>query len=140
MMDLREQIVIEVHHAKPVHDRCAGDDRIGDAVWSNVVEPALAAKDAEIAHLKAQLAEITAVRPSGYCHGQHVTMTAFAEKISAKLNAEGQRAEAVEYARAREAEVRRVRALCQSDDAEHPEHDHLCPDDVLAAIDQPKET
>lgn len=56
MSDLREQIATEVHHAKPLHDRCSGDDRIADAVMA-VVQPEIDAKDAEIAELRA------AVRP-----------------------------------------------------------------------------
>jgi hypothetical protein len=94
-MDLREQIAIEVHHAKPLHQGCSGDDRIGDAVWTNVVEPALAAKDAEIARLREDLAE------ANHLVGKYMAAAQIAEH-------QRQRAERAEAANTRGLEVLRV--------------------------------
>jgi hypothetical protein len=57
-MDLRQQIATEVHLAQPAHYGCSHCTRTADAVWA-VVQPALDAKDAEIARLKDEILRLS---------------------------------------------------------------------------------
>lgn len=151
-MDLREQIAKAMRGwlNEPTSGGPSNDDYAAELTERAlaVVQPALDAKDTENALLREQLAELLDYKRYGTdCrHNAHVSMTAFAEKISEKRNALAQRAEAVEHARALEAAIARVNAVhrpashgdvcvyCASD--QRIGYDATWPCDTIRALDQ----